>query len=495
MTSQVQGAETTPLVRYAEGGLQDQESADKLADCFSDYCDRKPLENPYQATKRVLRGCATVVSASAKIPYAPISLQLGPVLGPIAVVGNSTAFFALEYWTANAMINSMLGEKTIAEERLFQGEPGNEKSLCQKIIIITPAAVLALASQLPTVLAGVHYNDEKYKVAAGFVLVIAGSLLPMRSIQLSIEEIRTRMKNTTESEIAMVQQRMSAHIRKYHNAFIEMKREDKNAFILTCNGVRNLDPSTEKTSRYVLTFLRHENAPRREENGVVETAIDYFGFGVGALSAGIFEYALGQYTFDMSKQEFWNNDIAGGVFATFAVGSTAYLYGRSIVRTTQRIFNAVGNFFTGNEVLNLGWQLRPKLSFALSSIGLLTDLCALGPTYVIWGGFYNQNEIEHELFQKTMCASLFMLLFTATLDIVNDIVSYSIEKGSDEEREILTVHREFQKLTELVEKSPSREFIRFLTNMDGETQREMLEKLSLSRDQLAVYASDLIPKK
>jgi hypothetical protein len=168
------------------------------------------------------------------------------------------------------------------------------------------------------------------------------------------------------------------------------------------------------------------------------------------------------------------------------------LFGTSIIRTTQRIFNLFGNLATGKEVRNLGWQLRPKLSFSLTAIGLLIDVCALGPTYVIWGDFYDQNEVKHQLFQKTMCASLFLLLFTSTLDIIDEIVTSSIAHGTEEEQEILKINGEFQRLAALVEKSPSREFIGYLTNLEESTKSELLERMNVSANQLASYTEQQI---
>ena len=55
---------------------------------------------------------------------------------------------------------------------------------------------------------------------------------------------------------------------------------------------------------------------------------------IGAALAAITEYALGDYTYVVTKEQVWDNDVAAGVFATLAVGTTAYLFGQSIMRTT-----------------------------------------------------------------------------------------------------------------------------------------------------------------
>lgn len=212
---------------------------------------------------------------------------------------------------------------------------------------------------------------------------------------------------------------------------------------------------------------------------------------MGAALALTSEYALGDYTFALTKGELWDNDIVAGVFAGLAVGSTAYLFGKSIMGTTQRMFNTFGNLLTGNEVRNIGWQLRPGLSFASTAIGLLIDVCALGPTYIIWGEFYGAQEsiIKHEFFQNAMCASLFLLLFTSTLDTIDDIVASSIERGTEEEREILMINGEFQKLAAIVDSSSSTEFLEYLVDRDEQSKEELLNRIGISAGELNKFVS------
>jgi hypothetical protein len=466
---------------------------EKLKNCFIAICERHPLEDPHKVARRASKASGAAISAIAKIPYVPISLKLGTVLGPISIVGNSAGFFILEYWATAGTANDFFGPKTQAEMELFHDGRTGKRRVCRTIVIISVASLIALSSQLPTALAGVEYNSRQYKIVAGLVLLVAGALIPIRSLQLSIEQIRLRVQKTVESEITKIKAKMIVLVKETHGAFIQKSREKKVAFIRKCNEMRQLNVSvTEKTNKYTLALLQKDLLPIGRAKQIVGAAFNYTGLAIGTALAGIFEYALGEYTFDLTKEEIWDNDIAGGAFAALAVGSTAYLFGTSIIRTTQRIFNLFGNLATGKEVRNLGWQLRPKLSFSLTAIGLLIDVCALGPTYVIWGDFYDQNEVKHQLFQKTMCASLFLLLFTSTLDIIDEIVTSSIAHGTEEEQEILKINGEFQRLAALVEKSPSREFIGYLTNLEESTKSELLERMNVSANQLASYTEQQI---
>jgi hypothetical protein len=478
--------ENAGLIQHAALPMRNPSYGDRFTCCLLAICNNEPPEDSHPCTRRVLKGGAVVISAAAKLPYIPIALRLGSVAGPIAAFGNSTGFFVLEYWAISATINDLFGAKISGERELVQGDRQNKPNVCKHVAIVSTAAVLALSSQLPTALPGMQYNEARYKIAAGLVLMIAGALIPMRSLQLSIEQIRLQAKKTTESEMTKIQAKMGALVRAHHGVFIGKNLEGKRGFIETLDEIRHMDRAAQ-AKRYLAVFSQYEPEPVSRVTSTARAVFNYTGLGLGALSAGIFEYALGEYTFEVTKQELCDNDVVGGVFATLAVGSTAYLFGRSLVSTTQRIFNVFGNLVTGGQVRNLSWHLRPKLSFALTAIGLITDICALGPSYVIWGNFYKDNEVEHELFQKTMCASLFLLLFTSTLDIIDDVVTHSITTGTEEERAILRVHREFQKLAALIGKSPIRESIGYLLSLEGQEQDVILGRLGSSTEQLRTY--------
>jgi hypothetical protein len=463
----------------------------KLENCLTAIYNGSSSEDPSRVARRALKGSAIVISFTAKIPYIPIALGLGRVLGPVSAVGNTAAFFILEYWAAINTINDIFWAKTPIEIELVKGDCEGKGEICKTLVIITTVSLISLSAQLPTALAGVKYNEPQYKVVAGLVLLIAGALIPARSLQLSMEYFHINAQKTVESEITKIKEKMVGLIQTCHEKFIEKTDEDKVTFVQQCRKVQRDSSSEEETNKYTLTLLQQEELPVSQVQRNIRTVCNYTGMGIGTILAGIFEYALGDYTFKLTEEEVWDNKIAAGVLATLAVGSTAYLCGRSIIGTTQRIFNVLGDFATGKEIRNFGWQLRPKLSFSLTAIGLLTDVCALGPTYVIWGDFYNKDVVQHEFFQKTMCASLFLLLFTATLDIIDDVVTSSIARGTDEEKEIFKINGEFQKLAVLFEKSPSREFIGYLMHMDREDQKELLERISVSAEQLAVYANTL----
>lgn len=484
--------EASALINTTSMAAYRPRSSRKFTNGLIAICERHPLVDSHRTARRISKAAGAAISIFAKVPFAPISLKLGKILGPISIAGSSTAFFILEYWAISGTVNDLLGPKTQAEFECFQSGKKRKSEICRNVVIISVASIAALASQLPTALAGVDYNSNQYKIVAGLVLLIAGALIPVRSLQLSIEQIRQGIRRTAESEITKIKGRMISLFQEAHSEFIRINYQRKMAFVEECREIRNLEgTSIERTNAYILKFIQKNCSPLSLSKKIAGCIFNYTGFAAGTALAGIFEYALGDYTYALTKEQIWDNEAAGGVFAALAVGSTAYLFGTSIIKTTQRIFNLIGNAATGGEIRNLGWQLRPKLSFALTAIGLLIDVSALGPTYIIWGDFYNQNEIEHELFQKSMIASLFLVLFTSTLDIIDEVVVSSIARGTEEEREILQINNEFQELAMLVKRSPASEFIRYLIDLDEDTKAELFERMNLSANQLAEYCESI----
>lgn len=479
----------TPLLSRPPDAESLYRPGEHLSNCVISLYEQSPRIDPDKVPRLSIKTTGAALSFISNIPYWPISLKLGRILGPLSCAGNTVAFFVLEYWSAAGTADDLFGPKTREEIDLFQSEQ-REKKPCRLIMVISVSSLIALASQLPNSLAGMKYNKEQYKLVAGLVMLISGSLIPMRSLQLSIEQLRKSLQNSIEGDFAGIQAKMLSLIKTSQNLFVEGGYQKQLAWSRSCSQSRDeRGSSEEESSRYILALLQNDEAPVKRSIIYIRSMCNYLGLVIGSVAAGVFEYALANYTYTVSREEIYDSTASASAFAFTAVCATGYLYGTSVVRTTQRIFNLLGNALTGKETRNLGWQFRPKMSFALTSIGLLTDLLALGASYIIWGDFYNRSEFEHQFFQKTIIASSFLLLFTATLDIIDEIVSLSIENGTEEEKEILKLYRDFQKLSEIMSKSSAREFIGYLTNLDAETRNILFERMLPSADQMALFAT------
>jgi hypothetical protein len=71
---------------------------EKFENCIISFSENQGTIDRYLVLRRVLKISGAAISAVAKVPYAPISLKLGNIVGPISVAANSSGFFILEYW-------------------------------------------------------------------------------------------------------------------------------------------------------------------------------------------------------------------------------------------------------------------------------------------------------------------------------------------------------------------------------------------------------------
>ncbi len=483
-------SELTPL--YININQDDLSSGERFERATTALCNKDELVDDHKILRRTLKVAASIISAGGKIAFVPVSMQLGPTLGPMSACGDSLGYFVLEYWASTGIIDDVLSPRTQAHIDLTQEERPGRGRLCRNVVVISVAAVFALASQLPVALPGIDYIEPQLKVAAGIVLMVAGTLTPLRSLQLSFNDLSQRRQRSQEAKITEIKTKIVDLLLQNQGAFIQLPHERKVELTEAFEEIRSFEgPATEKTTRYVTTLLQNLDQPLTRTQEITGKAFNYTGLALGTALAGVFEYVQGDYIYHSTKSELLDNDYLGVTLATLGVASSVYLVATSIAKTTQRIFNAVGNTFMRRESRNLSWQLRPKIAFALTGVGLITDLLAVASTFVILGNFYKDHEIERDAFITTTCTSLFLLLFTSTLDVIDDVASFSIERGTVEEQRILALSREFLQLADLIQKSPSREFIGYLTNMDQEAQTSLLERIDVSSEQLNELAYDL----
>lgn len=449
-------------------------TGEKLYESLRAVYEEEPLEDAHGCARAASRISVIVASALGSVTFIPVSLPLGKLLGPLCAAGNFTTFLVVDYWSAKGMINEAFGPKTQAEIELRKEDPKKDGSTCKKVILISSAFLIALLAQVPNALAAMEYNEKKYKIAAGLVLLVSGSILPLRSLLLSLEHIALKTQDPEDVKVTELKEKMIGLLDSCHEAFIKKDLTGKSTFI------QSLPAAAENNAdEFILALMQQDD---ETPSSLTETAFNYAGIGLGVILAGIFEYVSAQYTAVQTKQEVYDNDVVGGVFAALAVASTAYLIGLSIIKTTQRIFNVFGNFIEGKESRNLSWQLRPKLSAALTTIGFLINVTALGPSYVILGDFYTKK-VERNLFQNEVCIALFLLFLTSSLDIIDEGVIDSLANGTEEEKEILKVSEAFKKSKGLIQKCSNDEFMAYL-NRDGNVPRAIRAKLGgVTQDQ------------
>ena len=420
------------------------EFSPSLDRCLVAAYEGAPLEDRHPISRRVSNFAVALLSGLSDIPFIAVSLPLGKVLGPIAAAANAATFFVINYWCTQSMIGSAFGAKTLEEIQLVE-QDDSQISKVKKGALFTLAAVVSMISQVPTALAGMRYNEEQYKIPAGLVLLVGGAILSMRSLEMSFEQFLKHSQSSKDR----------AHIidvlQQAHRAFIDKSQEEKLSFIEELNTI-------DSSSGYMATLL---NSSPPSQKSRIQQVFNSIGLGVGLVLGGIYEYALTAYTFVEVKGELYNNNLVGGLFAGSVLISTAYLTMQSVMVTSQRLFNVAGSFFTGKETCNLSWQLRPKLSAALTAIGLSVNVAALGPSLVMWGDFYNNDSLMDHFFPGAIYSAILLFFLTATLDINDEYVISLLKEGNDEEKEIAKIDGRFKAIINLMKECPDGELERY----------------------------------
>lgn len=422
---------------------------------------------------------ALVVSASAKIFFVPVSLKLP--LGSVFALGNALGFTNLEYWAASKTIEKIFLVPVDNPMLPSQLHPSGEVSN----ITLLPAAIIAMSSKIPVALAAYNYNAPQYKILAGTVTLVSGSLFSLRSLQLSISETFARKKLTENQEkLSRVKEELKALIRENHDSFLSKSLKNRVQFILSVENIKDLPASTDKIHRYYQKmFYIQDQAPRNHSRcrKLTERCV-YF---TGHILNASFQTAAAMYTFVQTKKDIYDSNFLAGFLAGLTIVSDVYLMGSSINTTSIRLFNSVVNCLTGNSKPTITEEYRPKITFLLKMLGLIVDGLSLGASVVMWGEFYSSSKAAQYYFQSTFCMSIFLVLFTATLDSVDDMVELLIKhKGTKEEQSILKMSKEFREIESALDKISLKDIGLFLKKLSPDFQTKLFQKFHYTQENL-----------
>ncbi|MFI5335100.1 MAG: hypothetical protein ACHQT8_08115, partial [Chlamydiales bacterium] len=431
---------------------------------------------------RTLKGVCLIVSAGAKIPYIPIALTLPG--GPFFAFANSAAFFNLEYWAITGTIDDVLGPKGEHEIILQHRQ---SKGRCYLVAIISTSVALALLSQIPIALPALDYN-RGYQALGFGVLLGAGALLPVRSIQLSIEKSLKMQKcilGEVGKQVEAVRSEMLLLVDEHREFFRQMEYLDKLEHLAKVSLLREGEHSVGKVDSYAQMIFDSQPAyPAARSASLCDRASS----AIGLWLTSSFQVAITMYTWTKTKEHMIDNDYVAGGFAAAVLATGVYLTGKSIIQTTQLMFRSLFNCLRCKKERTIAEQVRPKLCLSVKLMGLMLNLAALGPTVIIWGDFFKDNRATQAYFEGTMCAALFLLLSTATLDTVDMAVEEIVVAGKNlTKKEVVQYHRDIQIIARLLDESPLVDFSIFILGCPDELKTQLLERANLSIEALEGY--------
>lgn len=422
----------------------------------------------------------TIVAAGARIFYIPISLRLP--LGPIFAAGNCVSFFVLEYWAATKSIKKFVLDQE--DEIQFLSESRVSKT--QSITTFFAAEIIALISQVPNVFAAYNYNKKEYRILAGVVTGVSGSLFTLHSVQLSLsQKLKRETLDQTQQKLLEIKKELIELTNVNNSNFLNKSHQEKLKFLSEINSIRDLDEADFRSENYlknIFTIQKRQPMVHSICRKIGENCITVGGIGLNLT----LQTAVAMYVFTQTKNDIYDNDYLAVFFSSLVVLSNVHLMGSSIASTSKRAYHAAIDTLFRKSTPSISEQYRPKLTFALKILFLTMNGFGLGPNIVIWGEFFD-NQTLQRYFQSTICISMFLILFTASLDMVDEVVEYLIEKtGTSEERKILRMSKEFKQLEYLLSKFSLGNIGRFIENLPNDFKRDLLERFHITKENIDI---------
>ncbi|NGX46870.1 MAG: hypothetical protein K1000chlam3_00237 [Chlamydiae bacterium] len=479
--------ETVPLI----SNIQIPNSG--LGNCVLAICERKEaIDTQCNKSARVgLNAVAGIFSALAKVFYIPIALKAGnrigeSRLGIVSAICNCKAFFILEMWAARGIIQDLLGPR-IVERTAIEHQKINT---CVKASLIIAAITITIFTQIPYALPAADYAHE-YKALAGTFSLVASIFIPTRSIQLSLSKLYEKSSSIKKSStFSKLQKGIVQLIREKQSAFVNSSMEVKNQWIEDLSLIKNLNSPQEKMFSYLKWNFSRPLEISPQLGTCSQKCSKYTSIAIGLFITGVFEYAIAKYSFEKTKELIWNNDIFSGCTAALTTATCLYLYGNAILGTSERVFNGMREWIGCKRMPTLGERLWPKLNISLKIEESITNLFALGPTFVIWGDFFKTPTWKHWFFVTTISTAIYFIISTSSFDTINDITqTLPLDK---KKKKVVNQNKEFESLISTFENCPQRDLALFVRDLPEGLKSLLCERIKIPQEELSSCIREIL---
>lgn len=438
--------------------------------------------------RRTLKIAGGILAFSGNIPFIQVNLQAGGnsiLLGSLLVYGTTTSYTFLISWALNDMIDDYLRPISVEERQLISVKKINR---CGQIAIFGSSIIIGLISQFPIAWFAFSANETGWfpPILMPIATLLSDSWLSVYSCKLSFDallerrklsEIETKMEHIREEILLLIEENKNllasgskGQAIDYAHAISEFRASSQeNAITKFCELM--IERRTE-TSQKVTKKGKMWNVCTTVIGGVIATTqmfmLGYLSY-LGASSLG------GDSAINLGA-------------AALAVGANVWLQGKAIVGTAKRVCNAVKNSFLRIFRPSLCEKLSPKLTFLLKGFMLITAMLSWGPSVQMTASFASVNEFLRIYLGSAFSIGTFLLISTATLDIADNIMTYTIERFGDAEAKLLiAVNKKMNQLQDLLRKSPLIEYAKFLKILPQHLLDQILERFDVSMNALDEY--------
>ncbi|MCI5052300.1 MAG: hypothetical protein MRY21_04065 [Simkaniaceae bacterium] len=425
-----------------------------------------------KAARGVLLTISAAFSAAAKIFYIPIALKLKSKVGkPLAIVSatcNVKAWFVLEMWAAQGVINDLLGPTTEKEALILRHR--SRKFTAVAATTLT-GLIVAILGQIPSALPAADFA-KKAKLIKGLTTLISGLFLPTRSIQLSMDAFMAQRRRMRKNPTLL--QAQQALVAICNQAICTMP---------TAHQSLKASPTAPALLSQILANAKE--APKPPPLITAKKA-------VGLILTALFEYALARYTYRKTVELIDDSPATGFTFAAAVTASTFYLFGKSIIGTTSRVLTSVKQLFCCRRKRSLGERAHPITNIALKVEEVVSNVFATGTVWIIWGEFFKSNLVEDYFFPIVIATTIFSLLMTSSQDLVN-LVTERAPAGTPERAEIDTT-RLLQRLKAVTQSAPETAVATLLDELPPEALAKISTLANVEEMQLRLAISKTLEK-
>ena len=417
------------------------------------------------------------------MPFVPISLKLESLgfFRYFLAAGNSVGFWIVGSWSILNIIDEIAQPLTKEEKILLE----NHLSTLSKTVSIASSLILSITSKGVTAYLAYTYNNEN--ILMPIAVMLSDTSFPFYSSLLSMQKLlEKRSFSEIEKKFNLMRCEIRDLIESNRVLFVSKNKSEKEESLTLFNRIKCRTSKKERLEEFFPIIFQKN--PEIEQTKIEKYGKGLFGLNGAHLTISHMAF-LGIISF-VGGQLMTSSYVGGAVAAALTVGSNVYLEGTSLVKTAKRAFGGLYNLFTCRRRPTLSKQLSPKLTFALSAIGLLTSIHSWGPNVQVADDYIEQNGFKAYM-KIVSTMAIVLLVSTAMLDVIDGTVEKKINKlGTKEEKEILEIDKKMKRLINVIDKSPLIEFLKFVKIIPEETLNEILEKCNVTQSELDHYIQE-----
>ena len=439
------------------------------------------------ATKVKLLKIATVIFTGAlQSFYSSVDWDAAERFHPLTPVLYTTtmiAYWVFGSWPFIKLIDDFTEPLTDNEIILIKSELTRDG---RKILLIS-SFVVGTIVQIPA--AAIAYFFNHRKLWRFVVAAVAGSPIPTLSLVRTHEAAQTLKRQTSyERRLQAFKDTMIPLVERNLDLLAQLDQVNKTELVATFRKIKSITHSRTRRQCYAALMLKDNAVVTKQPPKAARRFVALIGVDLTLSHMtlfGILSYRGAQL---LISSPVGCAILTGTIFA-----STLYLESKAIGGRAVRAFDSAYNLFTGNYVPPLSAQFRPKLSFAIKALGLITACLAFPPAVELSDDFVDDPGWKH-YFQITDSLAMVLFVSTAILDIIDGVIeSHLLNRGKEEERDVLELKNEMKSFIRLIKKSPMIEFARFLRILPEKIWMEFVQDAEVTEASLDQYIKDHTP--